>query len=468
MDTYDLVVIGSGPAGEKAAAMAAYFEKRVAIVEREATPGGTVVRRGGIPTKTLREAATYLSGFHRRGAYGVGVNVSHEDLVDVMRQRALDVVELTAAAVGQNIARHGIEMVPGTGSITPDGNVRVTQPSHGDDRVLETEHVLIATGSRPLRPAAIPFDDPAVDDSDTILALAEIPQSLVVIGAGPVGIEYASISTALGVRVTVIDAGTRPIPFADEEISAVLVAALEADGARFIFEAPGSVIARTERGLEVTLPSGEVLTPNKVLFAAGRVGNIEGLGLEDAGIDTDERNHILVDEHFQTSRPAVYAAGDIVGPPALASVSAEQGRIAVSHAFDLGVLDDLDSVPVYGVYSIPEVGMVGLTEAAARDEGHDVAIGRNAFMLNPRSRIAGSQVGMIKLVVDKSDHKLLGVHIVGDEAAELVHIGQAAIHAGEPVERFIHTTFNTPTRAEAYKYAAYDALQDISGHRLSG
>lgn len=465
MDSYDLVVIGSGPAGEKAGAMAAYFDKSVAIVERETRPGGTVVRRGGIPTKTLREAAMYLSSFHRRETYGVGIDMSREELVELMRDRAAQVIELTADAVERNIARHRIDVVTGTGSITPDGNVDVTSES-GDRRVLEAEHVVVATGSRPFRPGNIPFDDPAVHDSDTILAMKSIPRTLVVIGGGPVGVEYASISCALGVEVTLIDAAPRLVPFADAEISAALAAALENDGARFVFDSPGSTIERTERGLEVTLPTGEVITPDQVLFAAGRVGNTEGLGLEEAGIKTDDRNHILVDDHFQTSRPGVYAAGDIVGAPALASVSAEQGRIAVSHAFDLGVVDRLDSVPVYGVYSIPEVGMVGLTEAGAQDKGHEVAVGRNPFHLNPRSRIAGSQVGLLKLVVDKQDHRLLGVHILGDDAAELVHIGQAAIHAGDPVERFIHTTFNTPTRAEAYKYAAYDALQDISGHRL--
>ncbi len=467
MGAYDLVVIGSGPAGEKAAAMAAYFDKRVAIVEREGSPGGTVVRRGGIPTKTLREAAAYLSSFHRREVYGVGMEIAPDEMLQVLRGRAAEVVDLTADAVQRNIDRHRIDIVTGTGSLTPDGRVAVTA-DNGDVTTLDADVVLIATGSRPFRPGNIPFDDPAVDDSDSILALQSIPKSLVVIGGGPVGVEYASISLALGVDVTLVDAAPRLIPFADEEISKTLAAALEADGARFIFEAPGSTIERTSRGLEVTLPTGEALTPEKVLFAAGRVGNTEGLGLEDAGVVTDDRNHILVDEHFQTSRPGVYAAGDIAGPPALASVSAEQGRIAISHAFDLGVVEHLDTVPVFGVYSIPEVGMVGLTELAARDKGHDVAVGRNLFRSNPRSRIAGSETGMVKLVVDKTDHKLLGVHIVGDEAAELVHIGQAAIHAGDPVERFIHSTFNTPTRAEAYKYAAYDALQDISGHRLSG
>lgn len=466
MSQYDLVVIGSGPAGEKAAAMAAYFDKRVAIVEREERPGGTVVSRGGIPTKTLREAASYLSGFHRREVYGVGVDLAPDIMLNLLRKRSSEVTDLVARSVADNIERHGIDLIRGEGALTSEGNVRVTRPG-GKTKDLATSKVLIATGSRPFRPASVPFDDPAVDDSDSILALDSIPGSLVVIGGGPIGVEYASITTALGVDVTLVDAGSRLIPFADEEISDELRAALETDGARFVFDSPGTTIERGRAGLEVRLPSGELLAPDKVLFAAGRAGNTEGLGLDEAGVHTDDRNHIIVNEHFQSSVPTIYAAGDVVGPPALASVSAEQGRIATSHAFDLGVVQRLDVLPVFGVYSIPEVGMVGLTEAGAREAGFECAVGRFRFENNPRSRIAGLGIGMMKLIVDKRDHTLLGVHIVGEEAAELVHIGQAAIHAGDQVERFVHSTFNTPTRSEAYKYAAYDALQDISGHRLS-
>lgn len=464
MDAYDFIVIGSGPAGEKAAAMAAYFDKRVAIIDAGARPGGTVVSHGGIPTKTLREAAMYLSGFHRREVYGIGVDIAPELMLDLLRARSEEVTELVSEGVAANIERHGIDLIRGRGRLHGAGTVSVTTDSGTE--IYEATKVLIATGSRPFRPDSVPFEDAGVDDSNSILALDSIPGSLVVIGGGPVGVEYASITTALGVEVTLVDAGSRLIPFADAEIADVLRQALEADGARFVFDSPGTQIERGPDGLEVLLPSGEVLRPDKVLFAAGRAGNTEDLGLEDLGVATDDRNHILVDDHFQTSVPWIYAAGDVVGPPALASVSAEQGRIATSHAFELGVIEGLDPLPVYGVYSIPEVGMVGLTEALAMEKGIQTAVGRFRFDRNARSRIAGWGVGMLKLVVDKSDHKLLGVHIVGDEAAELIHIGQAAIHAGESVERFIHSTFNTPTRSEAYKFAAYDALQDISGHRL--
>ncbi len=464
-DEYDFVVIGSGPAGEKAAAMAAYFGKSVAVVERDPRPGGTVVSRGGIPTKTLREAAMYVSGFHRREVYGVGLELSTEQVLEVLRSRARDVTSLVADGVAGNLERHRITYVRGSASFVSDGRLTVTDES-GKNRVLTGGKILVATGSRPFRPDTVPFDDPAVDDSDSILSLESIPASLVVIGGGPVGTEYASIITALGSEVTLVDAGPRLIPFADEEISDRLAEALTADGARFVFNAPGTTIRRTDVGLEVGLPDGEILYPEKVLFAAGRAGNVEGLGLDEAGIDVDNRGHILVDEHFQSSRPGVYAAGDVVGPPALASVSAEQGRMAASHAFDLHVVDELDSVPTFGVYSMPEVGMVGLTEQAARESGQPYAVGRAFFADNGRSRIAGTTTGLIKLVVGRDDKRLLGVHILGEDAAELVHIGQAAMHAQDDVERFIHTTFNTPTRSEAYKFAAYDALQDISGRRL--
>lgn len=445
--------------------MAAYFGKSVAMIERDPTPGGTVVSRGGIPTKTLREAATYLSGFHRRELYGVGLDLDTTVLLDLLRRRASQVVDVVAERVHTNLVRHDIEVIRGDARLSDDGAVEV-ELADGSTRRLSAERILVATGSRPFRPPGIPFDDPAVDDSDSILALDSIPGSLVVIGGGPVGVEYASISTALGVDVTLVDGGPRLIPFADEEISAELRRALESDGARFIFDAAGSTVTREDGELTVTLPSGERLAPDKVLFAAGRAGNTENLGLEAAGVETNERRNIIVDDHHRTSVPHIYAAGDVIGPPALASVSAEQGRMAVSHAFDLGVIDSLDSVPTFGVYSLPEVGMVGMTEQAARDAGMDPAVGRYEFINNPRARIAGDGQGFIKLIVDRADHRLLGVHIIGDEAAELVHIGQAALHAGDVVERFIHTTFNTPTRAEAYKYAAYDALQDLSGRRL--
>jgi NAD(P) transhydrogenase len=319
----------------------------------------------------------------------------------------------------------------------------------------------VATGSHPFRPSNIPFDDPDVEDSDSILGLDRIPDSMVVIGGGPVGCEYASIYNALGVDVTLVDMAPRLLPFLDAEISEQLAECMGADGIRILVDSPPASVERSDGVLRVTI-GDEVVEPDKVLFVAGRQGTTGGLGLEEAGVELDERGRILVDENYETSAPGIYAAGDVVGPPALASVSAEQGRVAACHAFDIPFKQTVDQLPPYGIYSIPEVGMVGLTSEAAEAQGIDFEVGRYDFALNPRSRIAGTTYGMIKLVFRRDDRTLLGVHIVGEEAAELVHIGQAVIHAGQPIDQFIDSTFNIPTRSEAYKYAAYSGLQNLA------
>lgn len=459
MDQFDLVTIGSGPAGEKGAAQAAYFGHKVAVVDRNPRPGGAPVNSGGIPTKTMREAATYLTGFRRREIYGVGISLEPDILLDRLRSRAGEVQEAIGTAVRRNLHRHDIEFVVGEAALS-DGKVEVRGPS-GEERLLEAGVILIATGSRPWHPDGIPFDDPDVYDSDTILELDRIPASMVVIGAGPVGAEYASIFTALGVSVTVIDMADRLVPFLDAEVSDVLRGHMEEAGTRMIFGQSGTV-ERNESHLEVTLGNGEVLRPDVVLFAAGRVGNTGVLGVSAAGVDCDDRGRIIVDEEYRTSAPGIYAAGDVIGPPALASVSTEQGRVAICHAFGIPFKETVDPLPPYGVYSIPEVGMVGMTEEAARSSGLDVEAGRSWFADNPRSAIAGTHEGFIKLVFDRGDRRLLGTHIVGEEATELIHQAQAVIHNSGTIDYFIDSTYNVPTRSEAFKYAAYDALQRLS------
>ena len=465
MDAFDLVVIGSGPAGEKAAALAAYFGKRVALVERDHRPGGAPVNRGGIPTKTLREAALYLTGYRRRDLYGVGLELSPGFALGRLRARAREVSATAADAVRANVERHGIELVRGRATLAADRIVRVTGVD-GATRALSGTFVLLATGSRPFHPAAIPFDDPDVHDSDTVLELAALPASLVIIGAGPVGCEYASIFSTLGAEVTLIDGAERLLPLLDAELSALVQQAFADMGIEVLLSSPGARVDRTGAGLRVTLASGAALAPSAVLFAAGRAGNTEGLGLAEAGVELDERGRIKVDEHFRTSVAGVYAAGDVIGPPALASVSAEQGRIAACHAFEVPFELALDWLPPVGIYAIPEVGMVGLTEEAAAAAGIDYAVGRSAFADNARSQIAGTTDGVLKLVFDRGDRRLLGVHIVGEDAAELVHIGQAAIHGEATIDRLVQTTFNLPTRGEAYKYAAYDGLQQLAGRTI--
>ncbi len=465
MDRFDMVTIGSGPAGEKAAAQAAYFGKRVAVVDRNSRPGGAPVNSGGIPTKTLRETAVYLTGFRRREIYGVGLGLSPEFTLERLHTRASEVQEGMAATVRRNLERHRIEFVHGEASLQGTGTVRVVG-SDGGERSLTGDVVLIATGSRPWHPEGIPFDDPDVHDSDTILGLDRMPDRLVVIGGGPVGCEYASVFMALGVDVTLIDMADRLVPFLDNEASEVLRATFEGHGMRVLL-GRGGTVDRRGGSLQVVLSDGTTLEPEKVLFAAGRQGNTEALLLEAAGVSLDDRGRVVVDERFRTSAPGVFAAGDVIGPPALASVSAEQGRVAACHAFGIPFKETVDPLPPYGVYSIPEVGMVGLSEEAAEDAGIAYEVGRSWFADNARACIAGTREGLVKLVFAKEDRRLLGAHIVGDEASELIHQAQVAIHAGEAIDLFINSTYNIPTRSEAFKYAAYDGLQNLAGANQS-
>jgi NAD(P) transhydrogenase len=457
---FDMVVIGSGPAGEKAAAQAAYFGKRVAVVERAGSPGGAVVRNAEIPSKTLRETALYITGFRRREVYGLGLTLDPEATVAQLRARTAQVIETMTDAVRRNLERHDVEFVHGSGRLGSDRTVRVTSDGKGE-RVLEGDVVLIATGSRPFRPSSIPFEDPDVHDSETVLDIDRPFASLVVVGGGAVGCEYASIFTALGVEVTLVDSGERILSIFDAEISHLLAEVFSGMGMRLVLGGGRAVVGRDAGGLHCTLASGEEIRPEKVLFASGRVGNTEDLGLEEAGVEVDERNRIVVDETFRTTADSIYAAGDVVGPPALASVSMEQGRVAACYALGIPFKETVDPMPPYGVYSVPEAAMVGLTEEDAAARGIAYEVGRGWFAGNTRATIAGAEDGLVKLVFATEDRKLLGVHVLGDHAAELVHQGQAVLNYGGTIDYFIHSTFNAPTESEAYKYAAYDGLQRL-------
>jgi NAD(P) transhydrogenase len=457
---YDLVVLGAGPAGEKAAAQAAYWGKRVAVVDRQRRPGGTMVG-GAVSSKTMREAALYLTGFRRRDVYEVGLDLAPEMAVARLRHRTDHVVRLMTESAAANLHRHGVDVIHGTATVGRDRAVVVHAADGGERRVLRAAVIIITTGSRPFRPSGIPFDDPDILDSDAAALLDRPLRSLVVVGGGAVGCEFASIFTALGAEVVLVDSGPRLLPFMDGEVSDVLAATFRAMGMRVLQGAGRAKAARTRAGLEVELADGEILRPEKVIFAAGRAGNTEGLGLEEAGVATDERGRIVVDEQFRTTAEGIYAAGDVIGPPALGSVSMEQARVAACWAFDIPFKRTVDPLPPFGVYSIPEVAMVGLTEEDAQSEGLAYGTGRARFDQNTRAAIAGSTEGMIKFVFDRDDARLLGVHIVGETATELIHQGQAVIHFGGKIDYFIHSTFNVPTMSEAYKYAAYDGLRQV-------
>ena len=461
IERFDLVVIGSGPAGEKAGAQAAYHGYSVAIVERASWVGGSAISNAGIPTKTLRETALYVTGFRRRDVYGVAPDVGAHGVIKHMRQRTSEVSSMMESAVRQNIERHGIRLINAHGRLRSANRVLLTRVD-GSEEEIEAGVILIASGSRPRHPAGVPFDDPDVMDSDEVYDLREPFRQLVVIGGTPVGCEYASIFAAAGAEVTLIDRSARLLKMLDGEISTRLTDAFTKIGMRVILG--GGVrpaIERDSEGLRVTLGSGEVLRPDKVMYSAGRTGNVEGLGLDDVGVEVDAKGRVVVDATFRTTVEGIYAAGDVIGPPALASVSMEQGRVAICHAFGIDFKDTVDPLAPLGVYSIPEAAMVGTTEEGAAASGIDYEVGRAWLSRNARAAIAGSSEGIVKLVFERNTLELLGVHIVSDAAAELIHIGQGVIQLGGTIEHFIHATFAVPTLADAYKYAAYDGLTRV-------
>ena len=462
---YDLVVIGSGPAGEKGAAQAAYFGKRVAVVEKNPQVGGACANTGTLPSKTLRESALILSGLRTREIYGLSCQLRGDGLsvADFMCHKEV-VVRKERERILRNLDRHKIELIQGTARLTSPHAVRVEGPAGA--RELETDFVLIATGSSPHRPPEIPFSDPQVDDSDEVLALDRIPPSFIVAGGGVIGCEYASIFAALGTtKVTIVEARDRLLGFLDQEIGDRLTAAFRRIGIDVHvsdtivkYEKPG------DRGVRVTLKSGKVLEADRLLVAAGRQGNVKGLGLEELGVKTDPRGRIVVDEHFQTSVPSVYAAGDVVGWPSLASTSMEQGRVAMCHAFGLAYKSQVATQFPYGLYTIPEVSTVGDSEEDARKKGLDVEVGRASYVDNARGQIINDPDGLVKLVFERATKKLLGVHILGERATELIHVGQAVLSFGGTIDWFIQNVFNYPTLTESYKYAAYDGLGRLARH----
>jgi NAD(P) transhydrogenase len=454
---YDLVVIGSGPAGEKGAAQAAYFGRRVALVERERVLGGAAVNTGTLPSKTLRETSLTLSGFRSRELYGVDLSLRREATIRDLLRRERAVVEHERQRVARNLARHGVTVYHGEASFLDAHTVRVA-PTGSLPFDLRSDVFLIATGSSPRRSPEIPWDDPRVYDSDTILRLPKIPQTLVVIGGGVIGSEYACTFAALGVEVSVVDRNAALLPFLDREIAAALERAMTRLGIRFRKPARVSRCQGRPQGVEVCLEGGESLLAEAVLVSAGRVSNTVGLRLEAAGVETGENGRILVDEHFRTSAANIYAAGDVIGFPALASTSMEQARLAMVHAFDLKYKERLPPVLPYGIFTLPEVSMAGETEERLAARGMDYVAGRAFYRQNARGIVIGDTEGMLKLLFARADLRLLGVHVIGELATEIVHVGLTALLAGATSDLFIETCYNSPTLCETYKYATYDAM----------
>jgi NAD(P) transhydrogenase len=453
MADFDLVVIGTGPAGEKGAAQAAYFGKRVAVVEQRQVLGGARIHACALPSKNLRETALSLSGFRQRDARGVRVDVDRTARLSDLLCRQEPILSAEIARVRRNLEAHGVTTLAGHARFVDSQTIDV------EGRRVTAEVFLIATGSMPLRPPDLPWGHPALHDSDSILQVERIPESLIVIGGGVVGCELASMFAPLGVRITLIDRAPRLLPFADGDMSAILADAFRRAGidvrgrarARTVGPAPGG-------GVAIELDGGERLAAEGALFCGGRVGNTAELGLDAAGVQADERGRIVVDASYRTAVPHIYAAGDVIGFPALASTSMEQARVAMCHAFDLEYKTRLSPILPLGIYTIPEVSMVGETEESARDKGLDYEVGRALYRDNPRGQIAGDTDGMLKLVFARADRRLLGAHMLGERATELIHIASTLLLVGGTIDTFIDAVYNYPTLSELYKYAAYDGL----------
>ena len=455
---FDLLVIGSGPAGEKGAAQGAYFGKKVALVEKEAFPGGAAVNTGTLPSKTLRETALYLSGFRQRGLDGVDLTLKRELKVADLLHRERMVVAEEHARIDDNLARHRVTRLQGEARFVDSHTLQVK------DARVTADVVLIATGSAPNRPPLFNFEDVKVYDSDEIVDIHLIPKSMAVVGGGVIGCEYACLFAALGTKVTLVEARSVLLPFLDAEFQALLEERMTALGV--VFSKPDTVegIKGDDSGVTITLKSGRTLREDIVLVCAGRNANVAALNLDAAGVKTGLRGKIEINAQYQTSVPHIYAAGDVIGFPALASTAMEQARIAIVDAFDLKYKKSLAKILPYGIYTIPECSMAGETEESLKTANIPYVSGRASFGNNARGRIIGEQHGRLKLLFSRADQKLLGVHMLGEGATELVHIGLTALMMGATTDLFIQTCYNYPTLSEVYKYATYDALAALKIH----
>jgi NAD(P) transhydrogenase len=455
---YDLVVIGGGPAGQKAAVQAAKTGARVLLIERAKSAGGACVRYGTIPSKTLRETALSLGKFRKLTAHVMDVEMPAHLQVSSLMERKDEVIAAHERYMQAQLARNGIELQQGVARFTSPTAVEITLLD-GRKRQVGARWFVIAAGSSPRTPDNVPVDHEHILDSDSLLSLSYLPESLVVLGAGVIACEYASIFAALGVRVTIVDKGERPLAFMDQELVEHFLKELRQTGGEFLGgKSLESVVFDGLATVEVRLGGGELLKSEKLFCALGRVAPVAALGLDAAGVKVTARGLIGVDENLRTSAPNIYAAGDVIGPPALASTSMEQGRRAACHALGLDLGRQGDLAPA-GIYTIPELGSVGLTEQQVRERFGDALVGRAKFEEVARGQISAAENGLLKLVVHPETGVVLGAHAAGESATELVHIGQMAIIGGLTFDTFIDTVFNFPTFAEAYRVAAFDLLK---------
>ena len=464
MQKYDLIVIGSGPAGQRAAIQGAKLGKRVALAEKREVVGGACINNGTIPSKTMREAVMHLSGYGYQGLYGMSYRVKEKITVADLSFRVQHVIKTETDVIQAQLSRNGIEVVNGAASFLDPHRVRV-ESSRGQSE-YEADVIVIAVGTRPAESPKVPVNNRTIINSDQIFSLPDIPKTLLVVGGGVIGVEYASMFAALGVRVILIEKQPRLLSFADAEIIEALSYHLRDNRVTMrLNEEVGSVEEAPDGTVIANLESKKKISGDALLFAVGRQGNTDGLNLEAAGLEADPRGRIEVDGEYRTKQSHIFAVGDVIGFPQLASVSMEQGRLAVGHAFGLTLESDPAHYP-YGIYTIPEISFVGKTEEQLTDEDVPYEVGVAYYREIARGQIRGDTTGRLKIIFHRETHEILGVHIIGEGSTELLHIGQAVLTLKGKVDYFVNTVFNYPTLAECYKAAAFNGLNKLT--KLTG
>ena len=460
MLTFDLIVIGSGPAGQRAAIQGAKSGKRVALVESREVLGGACINTGTIPSKTMREAVLHLSGFYYQNIYGINYRVKEKICMSDLLFRVQHVIKTEIDVTQAQLTRNGVEVLTGVASFVDANQLRVTNSLGLTE--LHGDNIIIATGTKPAVSAKVPLNGKTIVNSDQILQMSDVPKTLIVVGGGVIGVEYTCMFAILGVRVILVEKRPRLLEFADSEIVEALSYHLRDHRVTMrLGEEVESVEEAPNGGVVANLQSKKKISGDALLYAVGRQGNVDELNLQAAGISADPRGRIPVDGEYRTSQPHIYAAGDVIGFPSLASVSMEQGRLAAAHAFGL-VMHSNPAYYPYGIYTIPEISFIGKTEEQLTDEDVPYEVGVAYYREIARGQIRGDTTGRLKIIFHRETKELLGVHVIGEGASELLHIGQAVLILKGTVEYFVDTVFNYPTLAEAYKAAAFNGLNKLA------
>jgi NAD(P) transhydrogenase len=459
-NSYDLIVIGSGPAGQRAAIYGAKLNKRVALIEAREVVGGVCINTGTIPSKTMREAVLHLSGYNYKSIYGMNYRVKERITMADLAFRVQHVIKTEVDVTDAQLSRNNVEVLTGVASFEDPTHVKVTNTRGAN--VIEGKNVIIATGTKPAGSPKVPINGTTIVNSDQVLNLPNLPKTMIIVGGGVIGVEYCCMFAALGVRVTLIERRPRLLEFADQEIVEALSYHLRDARVTMRLNEEVESVEESEGSVVANLESKKKLQGDALLYAVGRQGNVDELNLAAAGIDADPRGRIPVDKDFRTKQPVVFAVGDVIGFPSLASVSMEQGRIAAARAFgDDSVVSNPSFYP-YGIYTIPEISFIGKTEEQLTEEDVPYEVGVAYYREIARGQIRGDTTGRLKLIFHRENHSILGVHIIGEGASELLHIGQAVMALGGRLEYFVDTVFNYPTLAECYKVAAFNGLNRVA------